>query len=142
MKKVKLTVNEGSAGRTLYLFGEPEGAYVWVTEAGENPAVIDTIPDVECVVLLPGDFIEAEWRGCEYDYDGQQHTRIDFVRLAKATPTQNSSGMLVSIHYGWTHDCIIPFRQYKDDDISAVMVPADEPKQLDLALLFKDSEDK
>lgn len=141
MKKVKVTVNEGSSGRTLFLFNNAEGAYVWVTEAGKDPSIVDRIPDVERVVLLPGEFIEAEWRGCEYAYNGQDHVRVDLVRFAKAQPTQNASGMLVSIHYGWLHDCIIPFRQYKDDDITAFPLVTEEQK-LDLPLLFKDSEDK
>lgn len=141
MKRVKVTVNEGSPGRTLFLFGDAESAYVWLSEAYEDPTVVDRIPDVERVVLLPGEFIEAEWRGCEYAYDGPRHTRVDFVRMAKAQPTQNASGMLVSIHYGWLADCIIPFFEYRDDDIVATPLPDGEGK-LDLALLFKDVEEE
>lgn len=141
MKQVKVTVNDGSPGRTLFLFNNPEGAYVWATEAYEDPTIVDRIPDVERVALLPGEFIEAEWRGCEYAYDGPGHTRVDLVRFAKAQPTQNASGVLVSIHYGWTHDCILPFRQYKDDDLTVVPLSPEERK-VDLSVLFKDDEAK
>lgn len=139
MKKVKITVNEGSPGRTLPLFSGPEGAYVWLTEAHDDPSIIDRIPDVEQVSLLPGEFIEAEWRGCEYAYEGQNHVRIDLVRFAKAHQPQNAAGLLVSIHFGWTVDCVIPFHQYKDDDITVVPLPVEEQK-VDLAVLFKDAE--
>lgn len=141
MKQVKVTVNEGSPGRTLYLFGSAEGAYVWLTQAYDDPEIIEKIPDVERVVLLPGEFIEAEWRGCEFAYDGPDHTRIDAVRLAKAHQPENASGLLVSIHFGWTVDCIIPFRQYRDDDIDVRPLPPEERK-VDLAVLFKDNEAK
>lgn len=141
MKKVKITVNDGSPGRTLFLFDNAEGAYIWATEAYEDPSIVDRIPDVERVVLRPGEFIEAEWRGCEYAYDGPTPTRVDLVRFAKAHHPENASGLLVSIHYGWVHDCIIPFRQYKDDDVSVAMLqPQDE--EVDLPLLFKDAEEK
>lgn len=141
MKKVKVTVNEGSLGRTLLLFASPEGAYIWLTEAHADPDILDRIPDVEEVPLLPGEFIEAEWRGCEYAYDGPDHVRLDLVRFGKAHKPQNASGLLVSVHYGWLSDHILPFRTYKDNDIDVrPLVP--EEQQLDLAVLFKDSEDK
>lgn len=139
MKKIKVTVNSGSVGRTLLVFASPEGAYVWLTEAHADPTVLDRIPDVERVSLLPGEFIEAEWRGCEYAYDGPQHTRLDLVRFAKTHQPQNASGMLVSVHYGWTGDCILPFRTYKDNDILVTPLLPEE-QSVDLSALFRDAD--
>ena len=137
MKKVKVTVNEGSIGRTLPVFSDPESAYVWLT----SEALLDDIADVDKVALLPGEFIEAEWRGCEYCYDGPNHVKLDLVRFAKASQPANSSGLVVSIHYGWVTDCIVPFRTYKDDDIE-VRPLTQEEQRIDLTVLFKDDEEK
>lgn len=137
MKKVKVTVNEGSEGRTLFLFPDAESAYVWVSEGFENPDIIDQIEDIEEIILLPGEHIEVEWRGCEFVYHGQDHVKLDFVRFAKFQPTQNASGAVVSIYVGWVADCIIPFRNFKDDDVTVKLIENDE-QTIDLAILFKD----
>ena len=141
MKKIKVTVNEGSPGRTLPLFDSPEAAYVWLTEAGENPEVLDDIPDVDQVALMPGEFIEAEWRGLEYMYDGPNTTKFNLIRFGKAHQPENASGLMVSIHYGWVVDCILPFYAFKDSDITVVPLPLDEAK-LDLFALFKDDDEE
>lgn len=140
MKRVKVTVNDGSPGRTLLLFNDPEGAYVWSMEAYDDPSIVDSIPDVERVVLLPGEYIEAEWRGCEYVYDGPNHIRLDFVRLAKAGFPHNAAGLLISTHVGWVTDCIIPFRTYKDDDIDVKSLSAGE-SLIDTSTLFNDHDE-
>lgn len=137
MKKVKVTVNEGSLGRTLPVFPDPESAYVWLT----SESLLDDIADVDKVALLPGEFIEAEWRGCEYCYDGPNHVKLDLVRFAKASQPANSSGLVVSIHYGWVASCIIPFHAFKDEDIEVKLLPVEE-QRIDLTVLFKDHEDK
>ena len=138
MKKVKITVNGESLGRTLYVFADPAGAYTWLTEAHGNPGIIDSIPDVDHVALMPGEFIEAEWRGCVFAYDvDNTHVRIDYVRFAKVQHPKNASGMLISAHFGWTVPCIIPFYQYSDNDITVCTLKAEDQK-IDLIRLFKD----
>ena len=137
MKKVKVTINDGSIGRTLPVFADPESAYVWLHEA----VALTDIPSVDNVILLPGEFIEAEWHGCEFAYDGSSHSRLDMCRLAKASPAENSSGLVVSIHYGWVAHCIIPFSTYKDEDITVVPL-LDSESKLDLEELFSHLEDK
>lgn len=134
-----MTINEGSAGRTLYLFNNVESAYVWATQAYHDPSIIDSIPDVEHIVVLPNEFVEAEWRGCEFAYDGQNHLRIDTVRLAKGSQPKNAAGVLVTIHYGWSVDCIIPFREYKDADISVQLLKQPDNQHVDLSALFDDN---
>lgn len=141
MKKVKVTVNKGSPGRTLPIFSSPEAAYVWLTEAHDDPTVIDRIEDVELVELLPGELIEAEWRGCEFTGYHTNYVRIDVVRFAKVSPSQNASGNLVSIHYGFTADCIMPFKSYKDTDITVEPIQFHEAN-INLEQLFKDDEEE
>jgi hypothetical protein len=135
VKKVKITINEGSIGRTLPVFADQESAYVWLHEAVN----LDEIDGVDQVALMPGEFIEAEWRGCEFVYDKSTQVRLDLCRFAKASKPENSSGLVVSIHYGWVADCIIPFHDYKDEDINVQVMLW--PGQLDLPTLFKDTDD-
>lgn len=143
MKKVKVAINEGSPGRVFFLFADPESAYEWLTGGHDNPSVIDEIPNVDHLTLLPGEFIEAEWRGCEFVYDDkhQSHVRLDWIRLVKASQPQNASGLLVSIHYGWVSDHIMPFRQFNDDDIEVTEL-APENAKFDLDVLFKDNNEE
>lgn len=124
----------------MLLFNSPESAYVWMTEEHADPAAVDRILGVERLVLMPDEFIEAEWRGCEYVYDGSDYVRFDLIRFAKVHQPENASGMLVSIHFGWVNDRTFPFRAFKDNDIEVrPLLP--EEKKIDLDELFKDSED-
>lgn len=142
VKKITINVTEGSPGRVFFVFPDVESAYTWLTGAHEEPEIIHQISDVDHVTLLPGEFIEAEWRGCEIVYDDKHHTnlRIDFVRLAKASRPSNASGLLVSIHYGWVSEHIMPFRNYADEDVIVTELSSDDAK-FDLTVLFKDSDD-
>lgn len=140
MKKIKITVNPGSSGRQFLLFPSPEAAYVWLTSVDDHPDIHEGMNNVEELNLLPGEFIEAEWMGCEYAHEGSLSTRIDKVRLAKAHQPQNASGLLVSVHFGWITDCDMPFHDYVDDDITVRKLVQDDQK-IDLTVLFKDSDD-
>lgn len=139
MKRIKVTINPGSPGRTFPLFSTIEAAYVWLSEAHDDPTVLDRIDGVEKLPLFPNEFIEAEWVGCEYAYDEGGHVRIDLVHVAKGQPTQNAAGALVSVHRGWVVDHILPFRNYKDEDISVQRLGPDD-KYLDLSQLFVEDE--
>lgn len=139
MKKIKITVNVGSVGRQFLLFPSSEAAYVWLTTVDDHPDVHEGMNDVEELNLMPGEFIEAEWMGCEYAHEDGLSTRIDKVRLAKAHQPQNASGLLVSVHFGWIADCDMPFRDYVDDDITIRRLVEGDHK-IDLNALFKDDE--
>lgn len=142
VKKVGVSINEGSPGRVFFVFSDPESTYEWLTGGHDNPSIIDKIPDVEHVTLLPGEFIEAEWRGCEIVYDNktQTHMTLDLVRLVRASKPANASGLLVDIHLGWVGDHILPFRPHVDEDITVVAL-TEETSRLNLDALFKDTED-
>lgn len=116
MKKAKITVNPGSPGRVLPLFLDSETAYCWLTE----PMSLDDIDGVTKLTLLPGEFIEVEWLGCEFAYNNEtkQHSRFDAVRLAKGELTGSAGGVLATIYSGWTHESIITFKDYADEFIT------------------------
>lgn len=137
MKKIKVTVNDSSPGRQILLFPSAEAAYVWLTSVDEKPDIHNDISGVERIDLVPGEFIEAEWMGCEYAHDRGFNARVDQVRLAKAHQPQNASGLLVSVHFGWTTECDLPFHDYDDDDIVVRRLSPGEHR-IDLSILFKD----
>jgi len=138
MKKAKITVNEGSPGRVLPLFTDPETVYHWLTESQDDPTLIYDLPGVEHLTLSPGEFIEVEWMGCEYAFDSrtQLHTRIDLVRLGKAAIISSTGGTLASLHAGWTAPHVIPFKDYEDQHITVRELTPENTK-LDLAALFE-----
>lgn len=126
MKKIKITLNNGSPKETLLLFTSPEAAYAWAIGSPKERESFD-VGEMVGLDVDRDDFIEVEWYGCEYAYDGPEHTRLDLVRAVKAHQPQNSSGLMVSIHSGWTCDSIVPFREFKDDHITiSVVSPKDE----------------
>lgn len=124
-------------GHTFMLFVDPETLYVWLKSADH-----DLIPSTK-IDLKQGDLIEAEWRGCEYVYEENGNIlKLNLVRLAKASPTQNASGMLASIAYGWVSDDIFPLNDYVDSDIVVKRLMSRNEMKLDLSAMFKDDEVK
>ncbi len=140
MKKVRVTLNEGSTKHRVQLFPNSESAYVWLTTIDSDPAVASSIPDVECIDLQPGGFIEAEWMGCEYTHENGNSVCYDHVRLALAHRPKNASGMLVSLHEGWTVRRELPFYECRDDVMTVMRVTEEDP-QIDMSALDRDDEE-
>lgn len=139
MKKVKITLTERAEVRTFPLFRDPDDACVWLWESNGDPKFPVVGYNAEIVELLPGEFIEAEWYGCEYNYEGETHYKINSVRLAKAREPRNAAGLLVRAYSGWTTDCVLPFGAYADDDIE-VSPLTEEDQRVNMASLFKDDD--
>jgi hypothetical protein len=138
MKKVKVTLKEGSTGRKFYLFPSPEALYVWACALERNEQV--EVPNIDELVLEPGGFIEAELLGFEYVYEGKaglKHKRLDWVRLGKAQQPENAAGLQVSIHTGWVTGNLLPLKRYSDAHIDIWPLDSRETK-LDLPTLFGD----
>lgn len=134
MKKIKVTVKPGCAGKKFLLFPDAETAYVWLKdEPGTAPVEVS----IEEVKLEPHEFIEAEWRGCEYAYENNEYQRLNLIRFAKAHVPQNSSGIVASVYYGWVTDKSLPFREHEDDDI-VISVLSDEKCKINLEAMFED----
>ena len=139
MKKVRITLKEGSPGKKFYLFPNAESLYLFLDalEHGEQLHV----PGIEELLLEKGGFIEAELRGFEYAYEGgQKFRRLNLIRLGKAEQPKNSSGLLVTIHSGWVAGGLLPMKTYSDSDIEATLLTIEESEKLDLRTLFGDDE--
>ena len=137
MKKVKITLRPGSTGKKFYLFPNPEALYVWMCHMERGETI--QVPGIEELVLEPNGFIEAELRGFEYAYEGnQKFRRLELIRLGKAQQPKNASGLLVTIHTGWVSGGLLPMKHYTDQDIDARVITDPKDSKLDLPVLFKD----
>ncbi len=138
MKKVNVVLREGSAKTNFYLFPSVESLYEWSsTPEGKPRAPIEGLDVIE---LNPGQFFEAEWLGCEYAYDGPTIKKFDFVRLAMSHESKNSSGTVVTMHYGWIEDSWIPFYDVETSDL-VIKRLANEDCQLNMPKLFPEDQD-
>jgi hypothetical protein len=136
MKKVRVELKAGvNRPKTLLLFESPEALYAWLMRIDDEEPY-----DSFNVDLNPGDYLEAEWMGCECVYDGvdTRHIRLDLVRMAKAMPTKNGSGMLVSIHYGWLSSDQMKFKNSADSISRTTLLMTEADCKLDLPVLFND----
>lgn len=122
MKRVLLTIKPGSPGRVLPIFATAEAAYIWRVEAYNDPTVIKRVGDVDEVTLHVSDSAYVEWMGCEITNDIRNHIIVDNIRLVKV----NASGDIVSTHSGWTVDCIVPFKDFSDNDINVAVLKSNE----------------
>ena len=141
MKSIRVTPNEKIESKFITLFTSVEAAHSWAVESKTDPTVINFIQDVEKLELKQDEFMEVEWMGCEFTRDEHEDLRFDYVRMAKARPAKNSSGILVTVHAGWTCDRILPFKDYADDTMTVTKLTAESAK-LNLSVIFKDNEKK
>jgi len=135
MKKVRIDVNTGSLGRAFNVFSTPEALYCWLVDA---PGV-DVSEQCQQVVITPDEFIEAEWMGCEFVYDGPYHHRLDNVRLVKARESANGPGYVIDPFYGWVLHVDVPFRDASFDDIVTKLID-ESTSCIDLREVFADDE--
>ncbi len=133
MKKVRVTLNDGCSGYQILLFRSAEAAYLWMTSAG----AYDDIPDTEKIDINSGEFIEAEWIGCEFSYEHGISVRVDRVNIAHAHKPQDAAGFLIGVHTGWTTECDLKFNDHVDEDITIHRMQPDEP-DLDIVGLLND----
>lgn len=136
VKKVKVTLRFGSLGKKFYLFPSAEALYVWTCALERNEQI--QVPGIEELLLEPGGFIESELRGFEYVFEEKnKFRRFDFIRLARASQSLNSSGLLVTVHSGWVTGGLLPMKNYNDSDIDIKVLGPNEGR-LDFPALFKD----
>ena len=133
-----MTLKPGSSGKKVCLFADVESLYVWLKslESGECAPVGER----EELVLEPGGFIEAELAGFEYAHeeDGKFY-RLNFVRVGKASPSKNASGLVVSKHVGWVTDGLLLLRAYSDLDVDVIELQLGDSK---INLDIDDDEDE
>jgi hypothetical protein len=132
MKKIRIKIKDGfSLSKNFLLYDSAESCLIHESDPVE-------VVEFDEVVLQPNEFIEAEWRGCEFFYYEGRHKKINRVRLARAHISENASGLLATVHSGWTSS--IKFQNYADDQIDVVMITQDEAR-VDMDSLFKDHDD-
>lgn len=138
MRKVRITLKEGSSGRKFYLFPSPEALYCWICAIEKDEQVV--VPNIREIVLEPGGFIEAELTGFEYAYNDMKttkHKRLDKIRLGLALQPKNAAGLEISTHAGWVTGALLPLKQYSDPHIDVVPI-GEADSRLDLPVLFND----
>jgi hypothetical protein len=135
VKKVQITPNKKRLSAwTLSVFPSAESAYFWSIPKKTSD---EKQHDAEIVKLANDEFIEAEWCGCQFAYEEDNaHVRLDLVRFAKAHKSKNGAGLLVDTYAGWITGGSIPFRDYKDNDVTVTKIESDG--KLDLPSLFGD----
>jgi len=136
MKKIRLELKPGVESKTIMVYDSPEALYLNI-EDPEEMGAIGSIP----IRIGKGEFIEAEWRGCEFVKEGKDWLRFDSVRLAKSSPTKNSSGSLVSIYFGWVNADTLSFDDKEDADSYTIRLLSPADWKMDLGLLFMDDKE-
>lgn len=143
MKKFRVRVAEGSSDpQSFVLFSSAEALWSWLSTTNDsqdsNDIRAEALTHADEVTIVPGEFLEVEARGYEFVKNGPEFRRLDYVRLVKAAQSQNSSGLLITLHYGWTVD--VPLKETTNETLNANQI-ADDEKQFDLTILFKDNDD-
>lgn len=99
---------------------------------------LGAIENLDRVVLnSQAEFIEAEWCGCEFVHGTSSSVCLNYVRMVKAAPSQNASGHVVSVHYGWCTSDMLPFDNGIISDVMVTKLGLAD-KQFDLSAIFKD----
>ena len=138
MKKVRITVKKGSAGKKIPIFNSPEALYVWLNDPElQSAARLDPTLGYT-VVLQPGEIMEVEWLGCEFFQENKDSFCVDEIRLAKTMKIKGVKGdKLVGVHSGWTIKDIIQFKSGGDSDISRLRLTPKSKHKFNIEELFQ-----
>lgn len=139
MKKIRIIPADAEGTKMFMLFPSAEALYEWMKEPDIDPKVIIDVMGIEEIVLAPADFVEMEWLGCEYVYEGSKWNKLDYVRFAKAYTPKDATGLMVTIHHGWLNEGTFSFNDYSDENFIVSKVSSNEQK-LDLGALFHDED--
>lgn len=139
MKKVRITVNKGSKGKSFNIFNSPESLYVWLNDDELQEDELD--PSLgNTIHLKKGEVMEVEWCGCEYIYEHDRLLfRADYIRIGKliSTPSFFSRGKnVVGIQDGWIIDDIISFKSQSDDLTKTTKLTSRSKHKFNLDELF------
>jgi hypothetical protein len=140
MKKVRITVNKGVSGKAFKIFNSPESLYVWLNdpELQQDDELDVSLGNV--VYLKKGEFMEAEWCGCEFLYeDNKLQFRADYIRIGKliSSPTSFLKGKnIVGIQDGWVLDDTISFKSGTDGLTKTMKLTSRSKHKFDLDELF------
>lgn len=93
------------------------------------------------VTIRRGEWIEAEWIGCEnfFDSDGSLY-KMTFVRLCKLSKHDHDTEPTVEPFVGWILDEKMRFVDGIDESCTRTILPSSEWNRVDFAKIFADSE--
>lgn len=154
MKKFRITVKKNAPDTTLWLFQDIDSLSQWRHGCYANRDDLETVNDVQKLVIAPDDKVEIEWIGSSYGYapsydDEQISAQVldrmmdeDFecfhlIKIAKASkqaPSSNRKGLILTCHSGWICEEILklcdddPRFNVKriDDSQSELLMPNDD----------------
>lgn len=137
MKKLRITVNKGSAGKRFPVFQSPEALFVWKYDP-ELHSIFRIDPALGTMIFLrPGEVMEIEWMGFEYIHDGDVSIRVDQIRLAKTIKVKAlDKNKVVGIYSGWIADDVISFKSGTDKDIKRLRLTRRSKHKFDIEELF------
>jgi len=143
MKKCKITIdNLAEKTKQFYLFPEPSILHTLVRKSTPKNLknLLKNHPLVEVVTLRKGQWIEAEWNGCENYYENNSCVATSFLRLVKATySAKRVDNALLSIHFGWILSDQIRMLDRVHEGIRTELLTK-EAEQFDFSELFQDNE--
>jgi hypothetical protein len=139
MKKVRITVNKGSKGKSFNIFNSPESLYVWLNdpELQEDKKLDPSLGNT--IYLKKGEVMEVEWCGCEYVYEKEKVLfRADYIRIGKMInmPSFLDGKNIVGIQDGWVVDDIISFRTSADEAVKTTKLTTRSRHKFNLDELF------
>lgn len=140
MKKIRITVNKGSKGKSFPIFNSPESLYIWLNDP-ELQSMSKLDPTLGTTIILrPGEVMEVEWMGCEFIPEDVNTTlRADEIRLAKTLKipaTHVKIKDIVGIHSGWTNNEIFSFKNECGDDVKVIRFQTKTKHKFDIEKLF------
>jgi hypothetical protein len=137
MKKIRIELQQNAPNKRYTLFDSADALYVWLKD---DVVSLDPI-NASVVEISKDEFIEAEWLGCEFvdEKDLNGSLCLNYMRIAKASKTQNSGGLRVIISSGWTTSQAFPWRNHGDDVIvTKLFADKLDDHRLDFPKLFND----
>lgn len=137
MKKVRITVKKGSAGKKFPIFNSPEALYVWLNDPELQASTRLDSSLGHMVSLRPEEVMEVEWIGCEFIKECDEIIRFDEIRLAKTIkiPSLDSESIVI-VQSGWTTKDIITFKTGGDVDTRRLKLTSKSKHKFDIEELF------
>lgn len=143
MKKCKITLAPKAKQRFFYLALDADVLYFLSSGSSKRSihTVLKSCPDIEVISLNPGEWIEAEWNGCQNIYEDNKPIRMNYVRMIKASKfsPKEESDSLVSLHFGWILGEQIKFIDHRKNGMKTTLLNEND-EQFNFKELFQDNE--
>jgi hypothetical protein len=145
MKKCKVTLALNAKPRSFCLAPDAETLYLLSTKTIKSndknvKLSLQLHPDIEIVTLRYGEYIEAEWNGCQNFHDeGIETIRTSFVRLVRSSKSASETGPdSISVHFGWILSDHLRFTNHRRSGMRVKMLN-EHDEQFNFNELFPDN---